>query len=199
MPKTSEQRSQNRTWYHRHRDEQIVKMRRYRQSVKDRCFEAYGGYVCTCCKETEKTFLCLDHINNDGHKHRKEIGFRGGIGIYLWLIQNNFPPGFQVLCFNCNQSKRLNGGICAHQLSGKDNKEHIGHSFEQSGPGDTIINMRRPDGHAQLDEKYDKGMRTPWLGTIGHQDAGLVSPEVSDQGGSGHMDSGYSGTGGTGV
>ena len=75
----------------------------------------------------------------------------------------------------------------------------MGHSFEQSGPGDTIINMTRPNGHAQLDQKYDKGMRTPWLGTIGHQDAGLVSPETSPESGSGHMDSGYSGTGGTGV
>lgn len=75
----------------------------------------------------------------------------------------------------------------------------MGHSFEQSGPGDSIINMTRPDGHAHLDEKYDKGMRSPWLGVIGHQDAGLVSPETSPQSGSGHMDSGYSGTGGTGV
>jgi hypothetical protein len=75
----------------------------------------------------------------------------------------------------------------------------MGFTFEQSGPGDTIINMTRPDGHAQLDEKYDKGCRTPWLATIGHQDAGLVSPEVGPEGGSGHMDSGYSGVGGTGV
>jgi hypothetical protein len=75
----------------------------------------------------------------------------------------------------------------------------MGHSFEQSGPGDSIINMHRPDGHAHLDQKYDKGMRSPWLAQIGHQDAGLVSPEVSDQSGSGHMDSGYSGTGGTGA
>ena len=73
----------------------------------------------------------------------------------------------------------------------------MGHSFEQSGPGDTIINMTRPDGHAHLDEKYDKGNRTPWLSTISHQDAGLVSPETSAQSGSGHMDSGYSGVGGT--
>jgi hypothetical protein len=75
----------------------------------------------------------------------------------------------------------------------------MGFSFEQSGPGDTIINMTRPNGHAQLDEKYDKGMRTPWLGVIGHQDAGLVSPEIGPESGSGHMDSGYSGVGGTGV
>lgn len=193
MPKTSKQKSQNLAWYHSHRDEQLVKMKRYRDSVKDRCFEAYGGYVCSCCRETERTFLCLDHINNDGYKHRKEIGFKGGIGIYLWLIRNNFPSGFQVLCFNCNQSKRLNDGLCAHRRK----VNNMGHSFEQAGPGDTIINMTRPDGHAQLDEKYDKGMRSPWLGVIGHQDAGLVSPETSPQDGGGHMDSGYSGTGGT--
>jgi hypothetical protein len=72
----------------------------------------------------------------------------------------------------------------------------MSHSFEQSGPGDTIMEMRRPDGHAHLDQKYDKGMRTPWLSMIGHQDAGLESPEVSNQGGGGHMDSGYSGVGG---
>jgi len=138
--------------------------------------------------------LALDHIENDGYKHRKEMGYRGGIGIYLWIIRNQFPPMFQVFCYNCNQSKRINGGICAHRKGAI-----LGHSFESSGPGDTIINMTRPDGHAQLDQKYDKGMRTPWLGQIGHQDAGLVSPETSPQSGSGHMDSGYSGTGGTGV
>lgn len=74
----------------------------------------------------------------------------------------------------------------------------MGHSFEQSGPGDSIINMRRPDGHAHLDQKYDKGMRSPWLGQLS-QEAGLVSPEVAGQDGSGHGDSGYSGGGGSGV
>lgn len=68
------------------------------------------------------------------------------------------------------------------------------HSFEQSGPGDMIMNLSRPDGHAHLDEKHDKAGRTPWLGQL-PQEAGLESPEVSSQGGSGHMDSGYSGGG----
>lgn len=74
----------------------------------------------------------------------------------------------------------------------------MGFSFEQSGPGDTIMNLHRPDGHAQLDQKLDKGMRTPWLSQF-PQDAGLVSPEESSQGGSGHMDSGYTGVSGTGT
>ena len=69
-------------------------------------------------------------------------------------------------------------------------------NFEQSGPGDTIMNLRRPDGHAHLDEKLDKGMRTPWLAQF-PMEAGLQSPEDPSQGGSGHMDSGYTGVGGT--
>lgn len=70
----------------------------------------------------------------------------------------------------------------------------MGFSFEQSGPGDTIMNLKRPDGHAHLDQKLDKGMRTPYLSQF-PQEAGLASPEESSQGGSGHMDSGYSGSG----
>jgi hypothetical protein len=83
--------------------------------VKDAVYAAYGGYRCACCGETEKSFLAIDHVENDGYAHRKQIGFRGGIGIYLWIIKNQFPDGFQVLCYNCNQSKRINGGVCAHQ------------------------------------------------------------------------------------
>lgn len=90
-------------------------MKEYRERVKDAVFAAYGGYVCVCCGETEKRFLTIDHINNDGAKHRKEIGFRGGIGIHLWLCKNAFPEGFQVLCFNCNHGKQLNGGTCPHK------------------------------------------------------------------------------------
>lgn len=72
----------------------------------------------------------------------------------------------------------------------------MGHSFEQSGPGDTIMNMSRPEGHAHLDQKFDKGNRSPWIGQL-PMDAGLNSPETSSQSGSGHMDSGYSGGGGS--
>ena len=52
-------------------------------------------------------------MNNDGAKHRKEIG-HGGSLMYSWLIKNNFPPGFQLLCMNCNFAKGIHGGICPH-------------------------------------------------------------------------------------
>lgn len=176
-------------WYYAHREHSIAQMRRYREELKDACYSAYGGYICTCCEETERSFLCLDHVNNDGYKHRKEMRSRGGVAIYYWIRKNNFPTGlFQVLCYNCNQSKRLNNGVCAH----KGNK--MSHSFEQSGPGDSIMEMRRPEGHAHLDQKHDKGMRSPMLSQL-PMDAGLASPETSAQSGSGHGDSGYTGGG----
>lgn len=88
--------------------------------LKDNCFEHYGGYKCSCCGETIKQFLVLDHIRDDGAKHRREIsGNRtGGTGrqLYLWIVKNNFPPVFQVLCSNCNLGKQLNNGICPHKL-----------------------------------------------------------------------------------
>lgn len=84
----------------------------YRQ--QDKAIMAYGGYKCACCGETEPLFLSLDHIENDGSSHRKSIGTLGGAKLYKWLEQNNYPPGFQVLCANCNHGKYRNKGICPH-------------------------------------------------------------------------------------
>jgi len=72
----------------------------------------YGGR-CACCGEDRLQFLTIDHINGGGTKHRKEIG-HGGHAVYRWLIRNDFPPDFQVLCFNCNDGRQVNGGICPH-------------------------------------------------------------------------------------
>lgn len=79
---------------------------------KIKVMEYYGGR-CACCGENILAFLTIDHIANDGGEHRKKIS--SGSGIYNWLATNNFPPGFQVLCFNCNCGRSVNGGICPHK------------------------------------------------------------------------------------
>jgi hypothetical protein len=56
-------------------------------------------------------FLALDHISGGGAIHRKEIG--GGADFYRWLIKSGFPPGYQVLCHNCNLAKSAYGS-CRH-------------------------------------------------------------------------------------
>ncbi len=85
--------------------------------IKDAVFGAYGGYVCACCGETERLFLSIDHVKNDGASWRKEIfGTRLATGwqTYRWLFKHGFPAGFQVLCMNCNFGKRMNNGTCPH-------------------------------------------------------------------------------------
>lgn len=85
--------------------------------MKHATFAAYGGYVCACCGETERLFLTIDHVFNDGAAWRRD-NFRNskaaGRRTYHWLVKHNFPAGFQVLCMNCNFGKRMNHGTCPH-------------------------------------------------------------------------------------
>jgi len=86
-----------------------------RYAVRDQAYQAYGGYKCNCCGVTERAFLSIDHINNDGAKHKRECNIKTGEQLYRWIVRNKFPPMFQVLCMNCQWGKRNNGGICPHQ------------------------------------------------------------------------------------
>jgi len=91
---------------------------------KEQVYAAYGGYKCACCGETEKSFLSIDHKDNDGGIHRRSGLYKGsGTGFYLWLCNNGFPSNFQVLCMNCQFGKKLNGGICPHQVRRNDYPE----------------------------------------------------------------------------
>ena len=85
--------------------------RLYREQKKAEVFEHYGKN-CACCGESAIPFLTIDHVNDDGNKHRAELR---GKQIYTWLVKNNFPGGFQVLCYNCNCGRYRNGGICPHK------------------------------------------------------------------------------------
>jgi hypothetical protein len=92
------------------------KTKRNQDRQREAVYGAYGGYKCNCCAETERMFLSIDHVNNDGAAMRKAKLYRGsGTGFYQWLIKNKFPDGFQVLCMNCQVGKHRNGGVCPHQ------------------------------------------------------------------------------------
>jgi hypothetical protein len=84
-----------------------------RQTVIDKVLLAYGNRcACPGCFEVNPKFLTLDHINGGGLKDRREIG--SSIQIYRWVIKNNFPSTFQLLCWNCNCGRSRNGGVCPH-------------------------------------------------------------------------------------
>jgi hypothetical protein len=92
----------------------LVHCQELERVYKDRAFAGYGGYVCACCGETTAEFLSLDHINNDGAEHRRKHRHT-----YRWIVKNDFPPIFQVLCYNCNIGRFNNGGVCPHKMKAK--------------------------------------------------------------------------------
>jgi hypothetical protein len=107
------ERVRMRVWRKRNLKKIAAQRRIKGQAIRDEVIQAYGGWRCLCCGETEHAFLSLDHIGGNGYKHQKEVRRFGG-AYYVWLKQNGFPEGFRVLCHNCNQGRRMNGGSCPH-------------------------------------------------------------------------------------
>jgi hypothetical protein len=88
------------------------KKRRY--EYKYECFKYYSNETMKCARCGIGIFdvLTIDHINGGGRKMAREIGIgdgKGGHRLYIYLVKNNFPDGFRVLCFNCQhlEAKRL--------------------------------------------------------------------------------------------
>jgi hypothetical protein len=79
--------------------------------VRKRVLAHYGG-KCVCCGESRHEFLSFDHIEGRGKEHRGYTG--GGSAFVRWLIKNNYPKEFQILCHNCNLSLGFYG-YCPHR------------------------------------------------------------------------------------
>ena len=47
-----------------------------------------------------------------GNKHRKQLK-AFGVELYAFLRREGWPPGYQILCHNCNLSKGYYG-LCPH-------------------------------------------------------------------------------------
>lgn len=87
--------------------------RKTQAKMRSTVLDAYGR-KCACCGELESKFLAVDHINGNGNQHRFSVGGNKKSPILRWLIKNNFPKDFQLLCHNCNMAKACYG-ICPHQ------------------------------------------------------------------------------------
>ena len=110
----------SKAYYARNKASILAHVRKKNQAIKLVVLTHYSGVgypSCNCCKESIMDFLTIDHINGGGTKHRKLTGV--GTQMYRWLIKNNYPEGFQVLCFNCNCAKGLNGNNnkCPHEVT----------------------------------------------------------------------------------
>lgn len=120
-------------------------MNRIRQSRmglqwKTECFQAYGGSECIWCGDKYFNGLTIDHINNDGAKHRRKMRKNGrcvdGHGLYLWLRRRRFPEGYQVLCRTCNWVKHVNAGILPVEL-----KDRLRSKDTMSAPSNEYVDV----------------------------------------------------------
>jgi hypothetical protein len=93
----------------------VMGTREWRYRVKLDVVEHYGG-KCWCCGESESAFLTLDHVNNDGADHRREItgGRKRGANMWDWAQKNGYPDRLRLACFNCNCVLQVQD-TCPHQ------------------------------------------------------------------------------------
>lgn len=84
-------------------------MMRHNSSVMKHIVISFYGGTCFRCGESDIDVLTIDHLNQNGASHRKELAGNGtdwrsktGVHTYRWLIVQGLPDGFRVACFNCN-------------------------------------------------------------------------------------------------
>jgi superfamily II DNA/RNA helicase len=85
---------------------------------------------CNCCGENSHAdFLAIDHIRGskqmDLEPELKKLKYSSklkGMNLHRWIIRNNFPDGFQILCSNCNFAKGMkkNNNQCPHEKMRKE-------------------------------------------------------------------------------
>jgi len=99
------------------REGRIQYNRNRRRELREKIISHYSNGLnkCECCGENHFEFLQIDHLNGNGEIHRKEIKRSAGEAFYTWLIKNNYPDGYRVLCSNCNQSLGMYG-YCPHKI-----------------------------------------------------------------------------------
>lgn len=86
-------------------------LNKFRLNLKLELFRELSS-CCQCCGETNPAFLCLDHVNNDGHIEQLRIE-----KIVAQARKDGWDKKrYQVLCFNCNMAKSFFGGTCPHKL-----------------------------------------------------------------------------------
>ena len=85
---------------------------------------------CNCCGENSHVdFLAIDHIRGskqmDLEPELKKLNYSSKLrnqNLHRWILKNDFPDGFQILCTNCNFAKGMkkNNNQCPHERMRKE-------------------------------------------------------------------------------
>ena len=95
---------------YRKRNKQILTAKKLeaRTKAKEEGIIAYGA-KCSCCGETNKSFLTIEHKNG----RNKATGTRTGKDEWAKLKARGWPDYVTLHCFNCNCAKGIYGS-CPH-------------------------------------------------------------------------------------
>jgi len=98
----------NKHYYSRHLKKEKWRIEDYQYELKQIAFFIYSNGTMKCAECGFDDFDCLelDHINNDGYKHRHE-NKNHVKNPYLYIKKLGYPDEYQVLCKNCNWIKHL--------------------------------------------------------------------------------------------
>ncbi len=91
-------------WKLQNRDRCNQSARKKYAERKAASIAAYGGQC--PCGEANIEFLVIDHIGDNGAEDRR-IWKSKVSDIHTWLEKQGYPPGYQVLCGNCNLKKEI--------------------------------------------------------------------------------------------
>jgi len=104
--------------------EYVVKMKDTRVDKRLKVLQHYSKLIsksdipcCNCCGlNSYVEFLAIDHIAGrfemDSEHELVKLGYsskKSTNSLLKWIIDNNFPKGFQILCHNCNSAKGFYG------------------------------------------------------------------------------------------
>lgn len=104
----------------------------FAETIKLEALNAYGGPSCACCQEDSIIMLTLDHTAQNGAEDRRQNG-KSGTGFYQRLKKLGWPPGFRVLCRNCNYAVYFDPEHkCPHRTGCFSNAKDYGLA---TGPG----------------------------------------------------------------
>lgn len=87
----------------------VQRNREERKKARQHVINFYGGH-CAECRESDIRVLTLDHVNGDGHVHRKILKDRRSMYVSLYRQMRRGSPIkwlLQILCFNCHARKDL--------------------------------------------------------------------------------------------
>ena len=105
----------------------LIQKYRYLQ-IRNTVIAKYSDNTCKICGENDLEVLTIDHIHDNGANHRKIMKNKN---IYEWLKSENYPDGYQVLCFNCNCTKNVYKKAKKGKDYGLINKEKAIYGYNQ--------------------------------------------------------------------